>query len=136
MKNLILTILFAVSSTALFAQERTTPRSEFTIELSTATLEAKPGETKNVDITLNRSKSYAKSKAKLGLSSGLPAGVTIEFEPAEGVVESSIAKVSISPAVKPGSYTIILNGVIQNKTKGKTLKLLVTDNASAVTSLN
>ena len=133
MKNVIFTILLAVATTALFAQEKTTPKSEFTVELSATTITAKAGETKTVDITLNRSKSYAKSKAKLGLSSGLPNGVTVEFEPAEGVIESSVAKITLGSEVKAGTYTIILNGVIQNKTKGKTLKLVVNDDSNTVT---
>ncbi|WP_133259648.1 hypothetical protein [Pseudochryseolinea flava] len=133
MKNIMFTILFAVATTVVFAQEKTTPKSEFTVELSTTTVSAKPGETTSVDITLNRSKSYSKSNAKLGLSSGLPAGVTIEFEPAEGVIEKSTAKISLSREVKAGSYTIILNSVIQNKSKGKTLKLVVNDDTNAVT---
>ena len=133
MKNVICTILFAVATTALVAQEKTTPKSEFTVELSASTVNVKPGETKSVDITLNRSKSYSKSKAKLGLSSGLPSGVTVTFEPSEGVIETSVAKITLSPEVKAGTYTIILNSVIQNKTKGKTLKLVVNDDANAVT---
>jgi hypothetical protein len=133
MKNVIFTILFAASGAALFAQERIAPRTEFTVTLSATAVEAKPGETKSVDVILNRSKSYAKSNAKLGLSSGLPAGVTIVFEPAEGVIESSVAKISVGSEVKAGTYTIILNSVIQNKSKGKTLKLTVNDNGNAVT---
>jgi hypothetical protein len=133
MKNVILTILFAVSGAALFAQEKIAPRTEFTVELSTTTLQATPGETKTVDVTLNRSKSYSKSNAKLGLSSGLPAGITIVFEPAEGIIESSVARITVGADVKAGTYTIIMNSVIQNKSKGKTLKLVVNDNIAAVT---
>jgi hypothetical protein len=133
MKNIILSLLLAASSTALSAQEKIAPRSEFSVELSATTVEVKPGESKSVDITLNRSKSYAKSAAKLGLSSGLPDGVTVVFEPAEGVIDQSVARIAVGPEAKAGTYTIILNTVIQNKSKGKTLKLLINEAGNAVT---
>jgi uncharacterized membrane protein len=124
MKKFFLPLLFAVSST-VFAQEKTAPRTEFLLELSSPTLEVKAGESKDVTITLNRSKAYSRSKAVLGLSSKLPEGITIAFEPAEGVIDSSKAKVTLSENVKPGNYLIILNGTIQHKSKGATLKVVV-----------
>jgi len=124
MKKLF-TLAFVVASFAAVAQEKTSPRSEFAVELSTPTLEIKPGETKDVTVTLLRSKSFSKSNAKLSLSSGLPQGVTITFEPAEGLIESSVAKVAVDKTAQPGTYTLILNGVIQQKSKGKMLKLVV-----------
>ncbi|HEY9049607.1 MAG TPA: hypothetical protein VIN08_27105 [Ohtaekwangia sp.] len=135
MKNIILIATLVVTTiTAATAQEKTAPRTEYVVELSASTLEIKPGETKDVAITFNRSKSFAKSAATLGLSSGLPEGVTVTFEPAEGVMESSVAKISVAPATKAGSYMVILNSTIAHKSKGKTLKLVVTEsNGEAVT---
>jgi hypothetical protein len=135
MKKFFFTIALALTGVSLFAQEKTAPRSEFTIELSAPSLEVKAGESKEVAITLNRSKAYAKSKAILGISSGLPQGVTVTFEPAEGVIESSVAKVTVAESVKAGTYTIIFNSIMQQKSKGKMLKLVVGDGAAQI-SLN
>ena len=124
-KSILAILLFAISTTFAVAQEKAVPRTEFTVELSAPSLAIKPGETKSVTINLNRSKGFAKSKAVIGLSSGLPQGITISFEPAEGVITSSVASISVAETVKPGNYMIILKSTIQNKDKGATLRLAV-----------
>lgn len=127
MKKFFLTLFVAIASgTALFAQEKKTPSKEFILELSSSTLDVKQGGNKEVTVAINRSKSFSKSEVVLGLSSGLPQGVTVTFEPAEGLIESSVAKVAVAENVKAGNYMIILNGTIRNKSKGATLKLVVT----------
>jgi len=130
MKKSILIFALSVVALAGFAQEAATPRSEFILNLSANSLEASAGQTKEIEINLNRSKSYLKSNAVLGLSSGLPAGVTVVFEPSEGVITSSIAKISIAENTKPGNYMIIFKSTIQQKSKGATLKLIVTEGGS------
>jgi hypothetical protein len=136
MKKSILILALSAITFIGFAQEKAAPRTEFTIDLSATTLETKPGQTKEVEINLTRSKSYLKSNAILGLSSGLPAGITVSFEPAEGVITSSIAKISIAENVKPGNYMIIFKGTIQQKNKGATLKLVVSEGTTDAVSMN
>lgn len=137
MKKYILTIVLAAAAiTASVAQEKTAPRTEFTVELSTSSLEVRAGETKELTLTLNRSKQYSKSKATLGLSSGLPQGVTITFEPTDGVLESSVVKVAVAEHAKAGNYMIILNSTMQYKSKGATLKLIVTEGTGEAVSKN
>lgn len=137
MKKYILTMVLATAAiTASVAQEKTPPRTEFTVELSTTSLEIKAGETKELTLVLNRSKQYSKSKATLGLSSGLPEGVTVTFEPTEGVVESSVVKVTVAQQTKAGNYMIILNSTMQHRSKGATLKLVVTEGTGEAVSKN
>lgn len=136
MKNSIFTLILALFATVVLAQEKPAPQKEFTVELSASSLEIKPGQTKNVTVTLNRSKGFSKSKAVLGLSSGLPQGVTLTFEPAEGVITSTVATITVAETVKAGNYMIILNSTIQHKSKGATLKLVVVDAATEVVSKN
>ena len=127
-------LVFAVTASTL-AQEKITPRTEFTIELSSSVLEIQPGQSSDITISLNRSKTYSKSKAVLRLSSGLPQGVTVAFEPAEGVLERSVAKIVVAEDTKPGNYKIVVNSTLQNKSKGVILNLIIKDNAgNAVTS--
>jgi uncharacterized membrane protein len=137
-KIFLISIALAITVAGAFAQEKTPPRTEFIIELSTSSLETKPGESSEIAILLNRSKSYAKSNVVLSLSSGLPEGVSITFEPANGVIEKSVAKISVAETTKPGNYMIIVNGTIQHKNKGATLKLVVNDSTTneAVTSVH
>jgi uncharacterized membrane protein len=137
MKNFIATLTLAIATIMVsVAQEKPAPRTEYTVELSSSTLEIKPGETKDVTISLNRSKAYSKSKATLGISSSLPEGVTVTFEPAEGVVESSIAKISVAANTKAGDYRIILTSAMQNKNKGATLKLVVAEGTNDTVTRN
>ncbi len=139
MKKIILTALLGIITMAEnFAQEKIAPRTEFTLGLSTAVLELKQGGTGDITVNLNRSKGYSRSNAVLTLSSGLPEGVSVTFEPATGVMEKSIATVSVAEHTKPGNYMIIVNGTIQHKNKGATLKLIVGERTAAgvVTSIH
>jgi len=136
MKNSIISLLLVLFATAVLAQEKPAPAKEFIVELSAQNLEIKPGQTKTVTVTLNRSKGFAKSNATLGLLSGLPDGVTVTFEPAEGVITSSVATISVAETAKAGNYMIIFKGTLQHKSKGATLKLAVSDGVTEVVSKN
>jgi len=137
MKKYILSLgLVTFLATSLFAQETAAPRSEYTIALSEQSLTIKPGETKNSTLTLNRSKSFSKSNATLGLSSGLPQGINVTFSPAEGAISSSEVKVAVEESVKPGNYTIILKSTVQSKSKGTTLKIVVPDADGSIVTRN
>jgi hypothetical protein len=130
MKNILLTLVVVTLANVLHAQEKARPNKEFTVELSATTIDIKPGESKSVEVALLRSKSYSKSNAVLGLSSSLPEGVQISFEPKEGVIEKSMINISTDGTAKAGSYTVIINSVIQNKSKGKILKIVVTESGT------
>lgn len=101
------------------------PQNEFTLSFSEQQLEVSRGEKAELEILILKSKSYQKSKVKMGVSSSLPAGVTITFSPDKGTFESTQANVSIQADATPGQYTLILNATLNNKTKGSILKLLI-----------
>lgn len=127
MKRITLLSLLIIVVHISYAQVRTIPKNEFTVELSSYSIDIKPGETKDVIVYLNRSKSYSRANATLNLSSGLPEGITITFEPSDHVAESSVAHVVVTQAAKTGTYPIVLNGTILNKNKGATLKIAVSN---------
>lgn len=137
-KTFLLLFVWAVCVVSASAQEKPAPRSEFAIELSVSSLEIKTGESRDVTVHLNRSKSYSKSKGVLGLSSGLPEGITVSFEPATDVTTEGIAKIAVAKTAKPGSYMLILNGTLEHKTKGATLTLIVREGepSTAVSSIH
>jgi len=118
-------VLVAVSIHSGYAQEKTAPRTEFSVSLSENVVKLKPGETKQLTVSVLKSKSYARSEAKLGLSSSLPAGVALTYEPAEGMFESSIATFTATPETKAGEYQVILKTTVNNKTKGTIVKVVV-----------
>lgn len=121
---LVLILSVAVVSTAI-AQDKTVPRTEYSVSLSEKVVNLKPGETKPVTVSLLKSKSYSRSKVNLGLSSTLPEGVTVTFEPAEGVFDESVASISANSTAKDGEYQIIIKTTINNKIKGSIVKVVV-----------
>jgi hypothetical protein len=118
-------LLLTVSS--LSAQNPIVAKNEFLISLSSDKLEIKPGETKELTVSLIRSKSFSKGKASLGFSSSLPAGLALTYEPVNNSIDQSTARIVASADMKPGTYIIVLKGTINNKDKGTTLKLVVGD---------
>jgi len=131
---LILILSIAVMSAAI-AQDKTVPRTEYSVSLSEKVVNLKPGQTKQLTVFLLKSKSYSRSKAKLGLSSTLPEGITVAFEPAEGLFDSSEASISATPTAKVGEYQIIIKTTINNKIKGSIVKVVVgSDLEKAITA--
>lgn len=124
-KFFFLSAILVSFATIGFAQEQTAPRTEYSVSLSEKILTLKPGETKQVTVTLNKSKSYKKLDAKLGLSSSLPTGVTLAFEPAEGKFDSSVASFTASADAQAGEYQVILKSTVNNRTKGSIVKIVV-----------
>ncbi|HRI80687.1 MAG TPA: hypothetical protein PLR06_14245 [Cyclobacteriaceae bacterium] len=127
-----LTFIFFFFSVALMAQTTELPAKEFNLRLSEESMSIRPGESKSVTVSVLRSKSFAKGSVKLGTSSVLPQGITLQFEPAEGLIDTSAATIRIDPAVALGSYNIIINGDVYHKVKGTTLKLMVSNDALVV----
>jgi hypothetical protein len=101
------------------------PQNEFALSLSTEELVLSRGEKGELEILILKSKNYQKSKTKMGVSSSLPKGVTITFNPGKGTFDSTQANVSIQADATPGLYMVILNATLNNKTKGSILKLLI-----------
>lgn len=132
MKKFILSVLtIAAVSFSTVAQEKVAPRTEYSVSLSENKIQVKPGESKEITVSILRSKSFAKSEAKLGLSSALPEGVTVTYSTEEGLFESSVAKVSVAADVKEGEYQLILKTTVNNKIKGSIVKLSVSNSAVA-----
>jgi hypothetical protein len=113
------------ASLAVSGQNLEIPKSEFSISLSKDKLELSRGEKEELEIMIHRSKSYQKSKAKMGFSSILPKGVEITFSPDKGTFDSSHVVVSIQKDATPGQYLLILNATLNNKTKGSILKIVI-----------
>lgn len=136
MKKFLLSVLAiaAVTFTAA-AQEKTAPRTEYAVSISENSIQAKPGESKELTLSILRSKSFAKAKAQLGLSSSLPEGVTVTFSPSEGMLETSQVAFTVAPDAKEGNYTIILKTTLNNKIKGTLVKLVVTSTPVAADAL-
>lgn len=136
MKKILLSLLAVAAVTfTVSAQDKVAPRTEYSVSLSESKIQVKPGESKELTVSILRSKSFSKTQGKLGLSSGLPEGITIGFLPAEGLFDSSVATINVAPTVKEGEYSIILKSTLNNKTKGSIVKLVVTSTPVAADAL-
>ncbi len=128
-----LTLSFLFILAFVSAQTKTElPRTEFTVDLSESSLVIKPGESKQVTVSISRSKYYAKEKAILGLQSSLPEGVTVSYEPKEGNFESSVATISVASNATVGVHQLVLSAMLSTKKKGTILKVTIgTDQIAA-----
>ena len=127
MKKLLLFafVLVAASVNYGYAQEKTAPRTDYSVSLSENVITIKPGETKELTVNILKSKSFANSTVKLGLSSSLPDGLAIAYAPAEGKFDSSVATFTASADAKAGEFQVILKTNLNNKIKGSIVKVVV-----------
>jgi hypothetical protein len=125
-----LVILFLVSLSLSGYTQTQTPKKEFAIVLSQDNLEISGSESKEIEITILRSKAYLKSSAVMGLSSSLPKGIEVTFSPEKGNFDVTKVIIKSSNAV-PGQYSLIVNATLNGKTKGSIIKLSVSDKVIA-----
>lgn len=107
------------------AQSVEIPNKEFSLSIATEALTVARGENKKMEIRILRSKAYRKSKMSMGLSSTLPSGINISFDPDHGDADIVQATITALPDALPGLYSIIVNATINYKTKGSILKISV-----------
>lgn len=119
----LLMIMIATLTTG--AQHRVVPKDDFLLSFSTNKLTLSRGTSGVLEIEIIKSRRYSKSIAITGMSSLLPKGVTIVFTPDKGLISSSVVTLSVQPDAEPGEYTLVPNVTLDNKTKGKTLKLII-----------
>ena len=125
-----LVILFLVSLSLAGYSQTQTPKKEFAIVLSQDNVEISGSESKEIEITILRSKAYLKSSAVMGLSSSVPKGIEVTFSPEKGNFEVTKVIIKSSNAV-PGQYSLIVNATLNGKTKGSIIKLSVNDKVIA-----
>ena len=132
MKTITTLFLLFFGLTAMAQTTAALPAKEFALQLSEDNVNIKPGESHPITVSIFRSRAFAKGSVKLGTSSVLPQGITLQFEPSEGHIDTSVVTVSIDAMVIPKSYQIIIKGDVYNKIKGTTLKLVVSNEVLVV----
>ncbi len=125
MKSLAIYAFSFLLSSVVVGQEL--PHKEFYPSLSANTISISPGETKELEVSILRSKAWTKSAATLSIPAKLPEGITITFEPATGHFNESTMTVKIADDVKPGIHTILVRSELRHTKKGNLLRLEVGD---------
>ncbi|MEM8893552.1 MAG: hypothetical protein AAGC88_03175 [Bacteroidota bacterium] len=125
MKKLFAIIPILVVLVVSQAVAQTTPAKEFTVSISEPSIELAPGETKSIDVFVNRSVKYRKAKIKLYIDNKLPEGITASFERAEDYTQAD--KLILSAKSDAGNYngTLILKASSARLTKGTMFNLTV-----------
>ncbi|MBS1508508.1 MAG: hypothetical protein JSS79_17855 [Bacteroidetes bacterium] len=116
--------LLAISLT-VGAQNVEIPHRDFSLSFSNDKMELARGETTQMDINILKGEGYRKGKVKMGLSSSVPEGVKITFDPDNGNFDSTKVNVSANANALPGTYSLILSATLNYKTKGSILKLTI-----------
>jgi hypothetical protein len=128
-KHMKTTLFIALALVTFIAGAQT--HAEFSIVLSESSINLKPGESKQVGISIVRSKGFTKGDVELSLSNALPEGITVNYEPAAGHFDASTVTITASATAATGVYQLVLNGRIQNKVKGTILKVAVSNDGVA-----
>lgn len=122
MQRIVVIIICLFAALNLCAQSS---KNEFSFQAKTSRTELSRGGTSRLDLNIQRPKRYNDSEMKLTLGSGLPTGVQVSFDPASGAATEATASIAASDAAVPGTYNVVLNCTINNKTKGVIVKLVV-----------
>ncbi len=139
MKNLILSIIALIGFVQFESKAQTkSERFDYKLEIASDAIQLKAGSTTQVDLNLIRGGRYKNHAATLGLSSALPAGIAVQYEPALNVMEKSLITISSTKETKPGVYYIGIKATILNNIKSTLLKVEVKEGLAegAVTSVN
>lgn len=139
MKKLILSLIALIGLVQFETKAQTkSERFDYKLEIASDAIQLKAGSTAQVDLNLVRGGRYKNHEATLGLSSGLPAGLTVNYEPAVNVMEKSLITISSTKETKPGVYYVGIKATILNTIKSTLLKVEVKDALAetAVTSVN
>lgn len=129
MKSITVFAFSFLLSTLVAGQEL--PKKEFQPALSTNSVSINPGETKELKVSILRSKAWTKSDATISIPATLPDGVTISFEPATGHFNESTMTVKVAADAKPGVHTILVRSELRHTKKGNLLRLEIGDQSIA-----
>jgi len=123
--RIIFLLSLCISALTSGGQNLEIPQNEFALSFPSNQLKLARGESGEFEIAILKSESSRKGKVKMGVSSALPKGVTVTFDPDNGYFDVAQARISVQPDVVPGQYWLILNATVNYKTKGAILKLLI-----------
>jgi hypothetical protein len=106
----------------------TSVKSGFTVTIPENQISINAGESKTVDVNINRSTKFQKNEVDLMLSSELPVGVTITFERTTDISKSDKMVISVANNAATAQETFILNGKSSTMTRGAMFTLKIVNN--------
>lgn len=126
MKKLFTLLPMIVMFLATNAQAQDqTPTKEYTVTIAEPSIVLSPGETKTVDVKINRSVKFRKTKIDLYIDNKLPNGVTARFERAADWTQTDKLILAAESTATNYSGTLILKASSARLTKGTMFNLTV-----------
>ena len=123
MKRTILFYFMALSMTINTAFAQSIPKKEFTIDLSEKSINLAAGESQTIEVTINRSKAYKKTKIDLSLGSALPEGLSVSFENGTDPLNQRKMIITADENTTISSKTLVLKAKTSRLSKGVMFKL-------------
>lgn len=131
MMKTTLTLIFVLAALLTFGQTLEVPRTEFKVDVSENHLSVKPGENKQINVLVLRSKGYGRAAASFGLMSPAVPGIAVSYSPESGLVDTTVATITVDSNVPAGDYSLVLSATLNHKKKGAIVKLSVGSSAVA-----
>lgn len=126
MKKLF-TLLSIITLVYASATAQVTPKKNFTLAISETNITVLPGETKQFDVTILRSKSFSKTDISLVMDSTLPNGVEITFIDGTNPMVNQIMQIAVAKDATPVKKMLILKGKSNRFSKAVMLNVTISD---------
>lgn len=117
-KHILFTFALILIASAQLAAQPTPIKSGFTITIPENQISIKAGESKTVDLNINRSTKFQDAQIDLMFSSDLPAGVEISFERTDDITKSDKMVIKVADNAAAMRETLIVNGKTSTMTRG------------------
>jgi hypothetical protein len=127
-KHIIFTLAVLLISGFQLAAQPTIIKSGFSVTLPENRISVKAGESKTVDLNVNRSTKFQDNQIELMFSSALPAGVEINFERTTDITKSDKMVITVADNAGATKETLIVNGKSSTMTRGAMFTLEIVNN--------
>lgn len=127
-KYILSTFALLLISAVQLAAQPTPIKSGFTVTLPENQISIKAGESKTVDLNINRSTKFQDAQIDLMFSSALPAGVEISFERTTDFTKSDKMLIKVADNAAAMRETLIVNGKSSTMTRGAMFTIEISNN--------
>jgi hypothetical protein len=123
MKKTILLSIMALSITISSTFAQMAPKKEFTVSMSQNDITLTQGESKTIDVAINRSKAYKVTDIDLSIGSTMPEGLSVTFENGNDPLNQRKMILTATENLELSSKSLVLKAKSSRVSKGVIFKL-------------
>ena len=123
MKKTILLSIMALSITISSTFAQMAPKKEFTVSMSQNDITLTQGESKTIDVAINRSKAYKVTDIDLSIGSTMPEGLSVTFENGNDPLNQRKMILTATENLELSSKSLVLKAKSSRVSKGLIFKL-------------